>query len=151
MVDGKMVCREDCPSVTHRNTPDTEEHTPECKLRICRIERGHAPFRCHCMCDCKASTTPDTEWEKEFDIRFPELLENDRTATNTGAYNPTQVFTSRKNDVRAFIQNLLDQHTARIVERISKLDTNHFCECKRQCMHSHRLLDQAIDIVKDNK
>lgn len=24
MVDGKMVCREDCPSVTHRNTPDTE-------------------------------------------------------------------------------------------------------------------------------
>jgi hypothetical protein len=24
MVDGKMVCRKDCPSITHRNTPDTE-------------------------------------------------------------------------------------------------------------------------------
>ena len=25
IIDGKLVCRDDCPSVTHRNTPDTKK------------------------------------------------------------------------------------------------------------------------------
>jgi hypothetical protein len=36
MIDGEMVCREDCPSVTHRGTQDTEWETA--KKEITRVE-----------------------------------------------------------------------------------------------------------------
>lgn len=64
IVDGKLVCREDCPSVTH-NTPDTEKRKCEAcgrhlypdARRLCGhcLENGVPPKK----------GTPDTEWREE--------------------------------------------------------------------------------------
>ena len=44
-----------------------------------------------------------------------------------------------------------DRHTQNtmIVEMLESLDTNHFCDCKKQCFHTHTALQDAIDKIDE--
>jgi hypothetical protein len=45
-------------------------------------------------------------------------------------------------------------HQAGIDEAVAELkkrDTNHLCQCKRQCFHTHRMIDDTIKALTSNK
>lgn len=110
-----------------------------------------------CMCvlgskkhspDCWYAYTPANEWREEFDKEFTFVL---------GRYhdypNGVKVKKSR-DDVKDFIQNLLDQHSARLVERIEKESQNckyghEFSPTCERCLARAEMRDDILN--KDNK
>lgn len=101
-------------------------------------------------------TIPAKEWCEEYDKLFPMPPEWSPTPLE-----PIYDLEVRKNDIKSFIQTLLDQHSAHLVARIESLKkkpdrgiTMESDQRKRNIILENNLrnqiLDQAIDIIKSN-
>lgn len=89
-------------------------------------------------------TTPANEWREEFDKEFThERSESILLTTDYKRYINPYIDPDK---IKDFIQNLLDQHTAHLVERLKKMDFEYQC---LECGDYGVARDQAIDIVKD--
>ena len=113
------------------------------------------------------------KWREEFDRRIEsgnyEYREKDYGTLKSGSdtlldeeWFPESAYELDPDKIKDFIQTLLDQHSAHLVERISELKVKHFIDedGKEYCNLPHeycdtcehnQALDQAIDIVKNNK
>ena len=95
-------------------------------------------------------TTQNNEWREEFDKQF-NPVEALKATQDGGTINIRHVDVSE--NIKDFIQNLLDQHSARLVERIESLkriadEAPDGLADIWQKAHN-QALDQAIDIVKN--
>jgi hypothetical protein len=155
--------------MTHENKPYSErdhyhcfddsrqpEHANHLRCCLCNTEKPSslADLKQHAMMEEAIASaelaTPANDWSGKFDEMIDKAW--DKYGEQYEVYSP-KAFES---EIKSFIQNLLDQHSARLVERIEALKKRHgivydnFTPEADLRIYNHAL-DQAIDIVKDNK
>jgi len=95
-------------------------------------------------------TTPAKEWREEFDKQFTPHIGNHPEGADHGIAD----------DIKDFIQNLLDQHSAQLVERVEKLrkETDSLVPVDNyehpeydQAVGFNQAIDEVVDIVRDKK
>jgi len=157
IVDGKLVCIPNCPSSTHQ-TP-----TNECKCELFNkdiVTTEYCPIH-------RGDVTPANEWREALQAEvmddYLHLAEMRSFAKDPVAH--MEEMREHWQKLQAFIENLLIQHSAHLVEKIEDLKKNpsfkthrdgsfrcSVCEGQEDCeCYAHdKALDQVIDIVKDS-
>ena len=145
----------------------TPTHDKNCELMTnADVDRG-------LVCTC---TIPANDRHKDNDCDYGKVIDGFHTDDCT-CPTPAKEWEYKVNDImkrckdgetgthlemEELIHSLLDQHSAHLVERISELKVKHlidengkeYCDLPHEycdtCEHN-KALDQAIDIVKNNK
>jgi hypothetical protein len=135
-----------------------------------RYHHKDSTYQNHSVDRCWTEPTPEHEWREAFDKEFCIILTTNEGTKNVGFLNELAIEQLNQNrnykkielseavkpdKVKAFIQNLLDQHSAHLVERIEGLKTfephigiGHLHEAEVEAVRN-QALDQAIGIIKD--
>jgi len=135
------------PKVQAESTPHTPEPTSANECQACKpLSEWKTPSEAH------TCITPKNDWREEFDEVFGYYLSgyyccDGRECGCDG--------TTVRVEICDYIQNLLDQHSSQIVERIEKAkkhpaENTSFIDDESDRQNFNLGLDQAIDIIKGN-